>query len=116
MPGFLRDLDLFVLSSRQEGHPMALLEAMAMQCPVIATDIPGIAETITEGVDGRLVPAGDVPALAAAMARLLKERDRARRLGVQARRKVLATFTVDRMVRRTGVLYEELLAEKGLSA
>jgi len=115
IPGFLRDLDLFVLSSRQEGHPMALLEAMAMQRPVIATDIPGVADTIAEGVDGRLVPAGDVAALAAMMARLIEERDEARRLGKQARRKILGEYTVENMVRRTGVLYEELLADKGLS-
>jgi glycosyltransferase involved in cell wall biosynthesis len=64
VPGLLADLDLFVLSSRQEGHPMVMLEAMAMADPIVATDIPGVGDTITDGVEGRLVPQGDIAALA----------------------------------------------------
>lgn len=115
IPGLLADLDLFVLSSLREGHPMVLLEAMAMARPVIATDIAGVGDTISEGVDGRLVPPGDVPALVDAMRALIRDRDAASRLGRNARKKIESEYTVERMVRRTALLYEELLAQKGLA-
>jgi glycosyltransferase involved in cell wall biosynthesis len=114
VPGLLADLDLFVLSSRHEGHPMVMLEAMAMACPVVATDLDGVADTITEGVDGRLVPVGDIPALAEALTVLIRDPDGAALLGRNARKKIKRDFTVERVVQRTAVLYEELLAEKGL--
>lgn len=113
-PSFLADLDLFVLSSHSEGHPMVLLEAMAMGLPVVATDIAGVRDTITDGVDGRLVPVTDVPALTAAIKSILADRDAARRLGRKARKRIERDFTVERMVQRTEVLYDELLAQKGL--
>ncbi len=115
IPSLLADLDLFVISSHREGHPMVLLEAMAMARPVVATDIAGADDTVTEGVDGRLVPPGDVPALAEAMTGLLRDREAAGRMGRNARKKIEREYTVERMVRRTAVLYEELLAEKGLA-
>jgi len=115
VPGLLADLDLFVLSSHREGHPMVLLEAMAMARPVVATDIAGVGDTIADGMDGRLVPAGDVAALAEAIAALIRDPDAGRRLGRNARRKIERDYTVERMVRRTAVLYEELLAEKGIA-
>jgi len=115
VPGLLAALDLFVLSSRQEGHPMVMLEAMAMAKPVVATGIPGVGDTIADGVEGRLVPAGDLAALANAMVALIDDREGAGRLGRNARKKIEREYTVERMVRRTEVLYDGLLAEKGLS-
>jgi glycosyltransferase involved in cell wall biosynthesis len=114
VPSLLADLDVFVLSSYREGHPMSLLEAMAMGCPVVATDIAGVGDTVADGVDGRLVAAGDVEAMAQAVTALINDSDAARRLGRNARKKIGREYTVDRMVRRTAMLYEELLAEKGL--
>lgn len=115
VPGLLADLDLFVLSSLREGHPMVLLEAMAMGTPVVATDIAGVGDTITEGVDGRLVSAGDVPPLADAIRGLLRDPEAAARMGRNARKKIEREYTVERMVRRTAVLYDELLAQKGVA-
>jgi glycosyltransferase involved in cell wall biosynthesis len=115
IPGLLADLDLFVLSSRQEGHPMVMLEAMAMAVPIVATDIPGIDDTLTDGVEGRLVPPGDVAALADSMGVLINDPGTAARLGRNARKKVEREYTVERMVRRTAILYDGLLAEKGLT-
>ena len=93
---------------------MVLLEAMAMGLPVVATDIAGVRDTISDGVDGRLVPVTDIPALTAAIKSILADRDAARRLGRKARKRIERDFTVERMVQRTEVLYDELLAQKGL--
>src|SRR5438445_63662 len=63
--------DIFCLSSRLEGLPIALLEAMAAGLPVVATRVGGVPTVVTDGMEGRLVPAGDPSALAAAVAELL---------------------------------------------
>ncbi len=115
VPGFLADIDLFVIPSLIEGHPVVLLEAMAMGRPILATDIPGIGDTITDGVDGRLVPSNDVPALMAALAALCLDREGTAQLGRNARRKVEREYNVERMVQRTVALYDELLIRKGVS-
>lgn len=112
VPGFLADLDLFVLPSRIEGHPMVLLEAMAMGRAVVATDLPGVGDTITDGVDGRLVPPGDRTALAEALAELAAAPGRARGLGRNARRTVEREYTVERMVARTAALYDSVLGTR----
>ncbi|MGD2218021.1 MAG: glycosyltransferase [Gemmatimonadales bacterium] len=114
VPGLLADLDLFVLSSRQEGHPMVMLEAMATGLPIVATDIPGVGDTITDGVEGRLVPPGDLAALANTIVVLIDDPAAAARLGRNARKRIERDYTAERMVRRTEVLYEGLLAEKDL--
>ncbi len=113
VPGFLADIDLIVIPSLIEGHPVVLLEAMAMGRPILATDIPGIGDTITDGVDGRLVPANDVPALMAALAALCRDREGTAQLGRNARRKVEREYNVEQMVQRTVALYDELLISKG---
>ena len=94
LPGLTRHLDrelaassIFVLSSRVEGLPMALLEAMSTGLPPVAFDCPtGPGEVIDDGVNGRLVPPGDIGALAAALSELIEDPDRRRAMGTEAYR------------------------------
>lgn len=86
VPSYLQAADVFVLPSRREGLPVALLEAMACGLPSVASRLPGSTEAIIEsGVNGVLVPSGDVGALADAIARVLSDAGERRRLGAAAR-------------------------------
>jgi glycosyltransferase involved in cell wall biosynthesis len=103
----LRKAALFVLPSRFEGLPMALLEAMACGLPVISTEYhSGVREIIEEGVNGLLVPPEDVKALAASMARLMGNEVERKRLAARAG-EVLNQFSVKRIGRQWEVLMEE---------
>ena len=101
-------LDLFVLSSRYEGMPYTLLEAMAAGLPVLATRISGCQEVVQEGVTGRLVPPGDPAALVEGMIALLSDAPTARRMGEAGRRLALERFAPTGFIRRISELYEEV--------
>lgn len=105
VPSFLADLDVFVLSSDTEAMPNALLEAMAMARPCVATAVGGVVE-ILEGTDaGVLVPKGDEVAMADAIATLLGDATRRRALGARARRRVQTHFSTEAMFDRYEQLY-----------
>jgi glycosyltransferase involved in cell wall biosynthesis len=97
--GFVRDvspyyhvMDVLLLPSFREGFPNALLEAHAAGKPVVATRATGVVDAVTDGVDGTLVPIGDVAALAEAAARLLRDPGLAARMGSAGRERVLLHF------------------------
>ncbi|MGQ0677438.1 MAG: glycosyltransferase family 4 protein [Rhodospirillales bacterium] len=100
--------DIFVLPSRQEGLPIAILEAMAVGAAVISTPVGAIPDAVVEGETGLLVPPGDAAALARAIARLLDEPALRARLAENARRRFEAMFTIERTADAVAQLYREL--------
>lgn len=111
-PELLGDADL-VLGLGGGGDTIGIREAMAMARPVVALDSEDAADAVSDGVDGRVVAAGDATALADAITALLRDPIAAERIGRNARKKAEREFSVERMVRRAGILYEEMLREKG---
>lgn len=112
----LAALDVFVLPSRTEGMSNALLEAMAMALPVVATAVGGTPEVIADGRSGLLVPA-DVPAtMAAAIGRVLADHTRGRALGEAARAVVEERYGARSMVRRLEGIYAEVAGDEATLA
>jgi starch synthase (maltosyl-transferring) len=105
----LRSAGGFVLASRDEGLSNALLEAMAAGLPIVATRAGGTPEAVDDR-SGILVPPDDPDALAAAVAALAADPERARTLATTTRARAAALFSVERMVAAWGALYDELLA------
>jgi glycosyltransferase involved in cell wall biosynthesis len=95
--GFLAIADIFVLPSRWEGLPIALLEAMSAGLPVVATKVEGVDEVVVQGEQGLLVPVEDAASLAEAVLKLLQNPGGRREMGVSARLLVEQFYTVDRM-------------------
>lgn len=107
VPDLLPGFDVFCLSSRFEGLPIAMLEAMASGVPVVASAVGGVPEVLTHGDDGLLVAAGDPAALAAAIGKVIDDAGLAAALGAAGRRRA-AAFSLDRAVARTVAVYDEV--------
>jgi glycosyltransferase involved in cell wall biosynthesis len=106
LPGF----DVFALSSRTEGLPLVLLEAMSMQLCVVSTAVGGIPDLIEHGVTGFLVKPGDLAALSAQLTSLSEDPRRTARIGPTARRTVVRLHSLERMAARYEALYARLVA------
>ncbi len=100
-----RECDVYVLPTRYEGFGLPLLEAYWFETPLVSTRIPVVDEVVVDGETGVLVPYGDVDALADAVAGLLADPDRARRLGAAGRRRLEAVYDGRRLVERLLQLY-----------
>lgn len=107
--------DVAVCCSDFEGSPLAVMEYMAAGLPIVATAVGGVPDLIATGVHGLLVPPRDPPALAAALRRILSDRDLAAALGEQARARQRSEFELGVLVRRLEALYTELLATQRAS-
>jgi glycosyltransferase involved in cell wall biosynthesis len=110
VPSRVRSFDVFVLPSRFEGFPLAVLEALLAEKPVVAADVGSVAEAVVPGETGFLVPPDDPGALAAAIGQVLADADLRRRLGARGRSLVLSRFTASHMARSFRALYDRLLA------
>ena len=109
---WLQAADGFVLASRWEGLPMALLEAAACGLPIVATDVPGTREAIDDGRTGRLAAAGNPDSLAAAMTATMRDSHELRRaMGSMARERVIEEFGLEAVLDRWERLYGELVAD-----
>jgi glycosyltransferase involved in cell wall biosynthesis len=105
----LAAFDAFALSSRTEGLPLVLLEAMAAGLPVASTAVGGIPDLVMHGVTGLLCSPGDGAGLARGLACLSADGFLSRRIGDAGRTQVLRRHSVDRMAKEYGVLYENTL-------
>jgi glycosyltransferase involved in cell wall biosynthesis len=102
----VRSATVVAVPSRwHENQPMAVLEAFACGVPVVVTDLGGLPELVEPGRDGEVVPAGDAPALAAALGGLLADPERALAMGRAARAKVERRFTPERHLRGLERIY-----------
>jgi len=114
--GWVKDLrslygaiDVAVLTSRNEGTPVALIEAAAASTPVVATRVGGVADVVVDGRTGHLCPPGDPTAVATAVLGLLGDPTKAHRMGAAARETVRERFTIERLANDLADLYRELL-------
>jgi glycosyltransferase involved in cell wall biosynthesis len=110
------DLDVVVNASRNEGTPVALIEALAAARPVVATDVGGTPDLLGRGAHGRLVPPGEPEALARAILETLDQPEPARLRACEGREHVMATHSSERLLRDMDALYRELLARGGATA
>ncbi|MEV0535445.1 glycosyltransferase [Kitasatospora sp. NPDC050463] len=108
VPALLPGLDVFALSSRQEGLPVALMEAMTSGLPAVVTRVGGMPEVLDDGDQGLLVEPGDPAALATALGRLADDRELRERLGAAARERA-AHFDVAGAQRAVEAVYEQVL-------
>lgn len=109
VPAIAAASDAAVLTSDNEGTPVALIEAAAAGRPAVATDVGGVRDIVVEGT-GLLAPAGDADALAERMTRLAADRELRLRLGAKAREHVREGFTAERLLTRIDEIYSRLLA------
>jgi glycosyltransferase involved in cell wall biosynthesis len=106
------DLDVAVLTSRNEGSPVSLIEAMAAGRPVVATRVGGVPDLVEDGVSGWLAPDGDAGAVAAALRLLLADPERRQAMGAAGRKHVAGTYGAERLLADVDRLYTGLIDEK----
>jgi glycosyltransferase involved in cell wall biosynthesis len=111
--GYFEAMDVFALSSLREGLPNVLLEAMALEVPVVATRVNGVPRLVQDGVNGLLVDAGDPAPLAAALDRLLGDAALQARFRAAGRATVEGKFSFAERMRKLAKMYDELLGRGG---
>ena len=109
IPKILAETDVFILSSRVEGHPFVLLEAMACACPAIATRCGGVEETVTDDT-GYVIDVGDIQALASAITTLVNDPALRNRMAFSARARVKNNFEARSCIRSLVDAYDVILS------
>jgi len=113
IPELLAGSDLLVLSTLvPEAFGRVVIEAGAVGRTVLATRVGGVLDVIDDGENGKLVPPGDIPAMAQAMEELLTDRKKSKRMALALQEKVETRFRLDQMLSATLKVYEEALEEK----
>ncbi len=112
---FLQGMDIFAMSSRLEGLPLALLEAWAAGLPVVSSDVGGIPKVVKSGTNGLLFPNGDLEQLVASLERLLSDPELAAEIGRAGRATVLESYTLDRMAAEYERHYREVIDGRGIA-
>jgi glycosyltransferase involved in cell wall biosynthesis len=107
------DLDVVALTSRNEGSPVALIEALASARPVVSTAVGGVPEVVVDGITGLTVPPSDPQAFGDAIIKLLQDADLGARLGAAGRRYVYPRYDSSRLVDDVRKLYLCELAGRG---
>jgi glycosyltransferase involved in cell wall biosynthesis len=102
-------MDVYVLSSTREGLPNTVLEAMAMEVPIVATDVDGVTEAVTDECDALLAPARDPQRLAESIGKLLDQPTLRERLVRTAREKVEQEFSFATRMRRVEAIYRQVM-------
>lgn len=106
-------LDVLLLTSTTEGLPNVVLEAMAMEVPIVATRVGGVGDLLQDGVTGRVVARGDVQALTNAVLELVSDRGIAVKFAKAARETVCREFSFDGRVRQLEHVYLDVMGEQG---
>jgi glycosyltransferase involved in cell wall biosynthesis len=107
---FYAAFDAMILPSGNEGTPVSAIEALAAGRPVVATRVGGVPDVVRDGEDGFLVDAGDVRSLADRLEQLAGDDELRRAMGESGRSRVLARYSVDRLIDDVDRLYQSLLA------
>jgi glycosyltransferase involved in cell wall biosynthesis len=109
IPDLLAAIDVFVLPSLWEGQPISLIEAMISRKPVIASSVDGVADILTEGVNGLLVPPKDSQALADVMGKLIEDSALRSDLAEHAHKTVADGYTATSMAAKVGEIYQDIV-------
>jgi glycosyltransferase involved in cell wall biosynthesis len=112
VPELLAACDLIALTSHNEAAPVSILEALSAGVTVVASNVGSVKETVVDGETGRLFPAGDVASFSQASIELLSNSSLRRRLGAEGRRRVIARWSLNAMVRGYEQLIERIYAAK----
>jgi glycosyltransferase involved in cell wall biosynthesis len=112
LPSLYAALDVVALTSRNEGTPVALIEAAAAGKPAVATDVGGVSDVVRDGITGILVRAGDPGGIAAGILSLLRSGDQREAMGIGAREWVRERFSAERLATDIEELYREQVARK----
>jgi len=104
---WLSALDIFMMTSSFEGLPIAMLEAMSMQCAIVSTSAGGIRQVIRNGIDGFTVPVEEWKSLVDKMSPLVEDEELIKHYGKQARQRAIEAFSLEKMVKETEALYHQ---------